>query len=167
MTVKKIFLSFVGEKRWLEKMNEEGYELMSAAPFTYTLEKTDERVTYEYVYLKKGKKSFDELDYKSRDRDARAVYANAETALFKKPVSKGEITIFSGDSERRLNLLKRRSAVYTESICLFAAVMLLCMLWSRTSAIVTLLFAALSGALAIKSLLQALVIDKYMKKGNK
>ena len=45
----KIFFSFADECGWLEKMNKEGYELMSAAPLTFRFEKTNNTVNYEYI----------------------------------------------------------------------------------------------------------------------
>ena len=85
MTVKhRMFFSFVDEKRWLEKMNSDGLELMRAAPFKFEFEKTDIPVLYEYVPLRHGRKSFSALNYKKKDKYLKAVYAKADMALFRK-----------------------------------------------------------------------------------
>ena len=122
MIIRKMFLSFIGEKRWLEKMNRDGYEPTRVTPYTYEFEKTDKSVVFEYVFLKNGKKSFDALDYKQKDADAKAVYANAEVALFKKPADKGAFTILT-ESQKKVNLLRKRSSLYTECLIFLAVTM--------------------------------------------
>ena len=161
-----MFLSFIGEKRWLEKMNRDGYEPTRVTPYTYEFEKTDKSVVFEYVFLKNGKKSFDALDYKQKDADAKAVYANAEVALFKKPADKGAFTILT-ESQKKVNLLRKRSSLYTECLIFLAVTMMLIMLWVRQSMLIMLLFAIVTGILTVKGAIQAVLLDKYIKGNGK
>lgn len=163
MIKKKFFLFFDSEKKWLKKMNNEGYELVKAGPFTYQFEKTDVKLDYEYVFLKNGKKSYDNLDYKSKDPDAKAVYANAETALFKKPCDKGEFTIFQSLDEKKKNYLAKRSSLYTESICFLGATFMFLMLFSRQKMIIMLLFAIVTALLTLRSFVQSRLLDKCFR----
>lgn len=167
MTVKKFFRSFLKEKRWLEKMNGDGYELMSAAPFTYTFEKTGKQTAYEYVFLKKGRKSYIEFDYKSKDSDAKAVYANGYVALFKKPVKKGEFTLFKSFSDKRTNYMKRRSSLYIGAVAYVAGFAISVLLWQRLDALPLLFVGIAFAVLGINNYLLSMEIDKYINKVKK
>jgi hypothetical protein len=116
MIRRKYFLSFLKEKDWLVHKNRNGYELVSRRGFNYDIKKTLIPVEYEYVFLKKGKKSYKEFDYKSKDAEAQAIYANGDILLLKKPLSKGEISVFSNSTERINNANEKRAALNITAI---------------------------------------------------
>ncbi len=164
MIKKKFFLSFVNEKRWLEKMNGDGFELVKAAPFTYQLEKTDKKIIYEYVCFKHGKRDFDNFNYKLKDSGAKAVYLNGETALFKKDAQKGEFTLFASADEKKLNYLRRRSSLYMTSLCFLAASVCCLMLYRRLEASIMLAFCIACALLTLSYFVQSFLLDRYIKK---
>ena len=132
MTVKhRMFFSFVDEKRWLEKMNSDGLELMRAAPFKFEFEKTDIPVLYEYVPLRHGRKSFSALNYKKKDKYLKAVYAKADMALFKKPESKGKPELLTSD-ERLLAFARYKSSVSMYALMMLALTAVFILLSGRT-----------------------------------
>lgn len=118
MRITKIFLTVYSEKKWLESQAQKGYELKKRDGFTYIFEKTDKKVCYGYVFLKNGRKSFVALDYKSKDKNATAVYGNGFVALFKKYDEKPEI--LSRD-ELKLNHLRHRQSRFTAALCIMVA----------------------------------------------
>ena len=133
MLIRKLFISHTAEKKWLESMNAKGYELVSAAPFSYTLEKTGKRVSYEYIPLRKGKRTFDALDYKKKDKSARAVYCKSDMALFKKPADAGAFTV-ADEGEKRIMFAWYRNGIWTRALVYLAVFAMLSMLASRFSA---------------------------------
>ncbi len=125
MVITKFFISFIKEKNWLEQMNKKGYELKKRSGFVYMFEKTDTEVLYEYVFLKNGKRSYCEFDYKSKDTDAKAIYGNADMFLLKKPKSKGKVTVFQTLDEKKLNAAKKKAAL-NSTAALYIGVCALC-----------------------------------------
>ena len=163
MTVKhRIFLSFADEKRWLENMNRDGYELMSVSPFTYTFEKTDTAVFYEYIPLSRGRKSFKSLDYKKKDRDMRAVYANSEMALFKKPLDKDMPKLMSV-SEKLLAFAKYRVSLSTYALVFLAVGAIFIMLGGRAGIPLMYAPAILFVLLALNDFYRAARTEQYIK----
>ena len=118
MKITKIFFSVNGEKKWLEAQAQKGYELVKRDGFGYVFEKTDKKVCYSYVFLKNGRKSFLALDYKNKDKKAKAVYGNGYVALFKRYDQKPEIL---GDDGQKLNYLRHRQSRFTAALCMMAA----------------------------------------------
>lgn len=147
-TVKrKYFLGTAKEKAYLDKMNADGYELVSAAPFTYVFEKTDRQVNYEYVMLKHGKRSYLAFNYKERDPNAKAVYANGDCALFKKAVEDGEFTLFSDTDEKRLNRAQKKTSFNTNMTIFIALTVIFITLGKNATP--SIVCAVLSALLAI------------------
>ena len=128
MVRKKFFISFLKEYEWLESKNRNGYELESRKLNCYNVSKTLVPVEYEYVFLKKGKKSYKEFDYKSRDKDAKAVYANADVLLVKKPLVKGDITVFSGREEKLRNAAEKRTSLNISALIMLGIALILSVL---------------------------------------
>ncbi len=118
MKITKIFFSINSEKKWLESQAEKGYELVKREGFSYIFEKTEKRVCYSYVFLKNGRKSFLALDYKNKDKKAKAVYGNGYVALFKRYDEKPEI--LDRDS-LKLNYLRHRQSRFTGGLCIMVA----------------------------------------------
>lgn len=159
----KIFLSFADEERWLYKMNEDGYELVRASLFTFAFEKTGKAVKYSYIPLKHGRRSFTALDYKNRDADIKAVYANSEMALFKKPTDSGEQRLLS-----RSELLKAyavyRSSLSVHAVVYVAVFAMLSMLYTRMHAPAALIPAALFLIIGVLNFYRAHKTEQYIKK---
>lgn len=156
MKITKIFLTTYAEKKWLESQH--GFELTKREGFGYTLEKTDEDVFYRYVFLKNGRKSFLELDYKSKDKNAQAIYGNGFVALFKKY---GEKPSILPTEQLKLNYLRHRQRRITTAICLLAAALcaaavgrILAPLW---------LLSALFIAVSVVYLIDARATEKMIK----
>ena len=147
MTVRKIFLSAEDEHKFLKQMNGKGFELMSASPFTYNFDKTDREVAYQYIPIK-GRRGYNALDYKSKDKDAKAVYAKSDIALFKKSADKGDFTILSAN-ELNLRLIKRRSAAFNRSLALIALCALLATLGARANSTPPVILSAILLVFAI------------------
>lgn len=124
MVRNKFFLTFLKEHEWLISKNRNGYELDSRRAFRYDIKKTCIPVNYEYVFLKKGKKSYKAFDYKSKDPEAKAVYANADILLIKKPMTKGDITVFASDTERKRNAAEKRTALNISSLLLLGTALI-------------------------------------------
>lgn len=118
MRITKIFLTVYAEKKWLESQAKIGYELTKRDGFTYIFEKTDRQVCYSYVFLKNGRKSFQALDYKNKDKKACAIYGNGYVALFKRYDEKPEIL---GRDELKLNFLRHRQSRFTSALCIMVA----------------------------------------------
>lgn len=116
MKVNKIFITTYSEKKWLDKMADDGYELIKHQGILYEFEKTDKRIFYQHIFLKKGRKSYLELDYKKKDKDAKAIYGNGFVALFRR--YKESPKILSSD-ELRLNYLKHKQKRTTSYLCFF------------------------------------------------
>ena len=112
------FLTTYGEKKMLEAQAQNGYELIKREGFSYIFEKTDKKVCYSYVFLKNGKKSFMALDYKNKDKNAKAVYGNGYVALFKRYDQKPEI--LSRDEQKK-NILRHRQSRFTSALCIMVA----------------------------------------------
>ncbi len=114
MEIKKIFLTTYAEKKWLEEQAKNGYALKKHHGITYVFEKSDSPVFYRYIFLKKGRKSFLELDYKNRDPKCEFIYGNGFVALFsRKDAYPG---ILSGN-DLKLNYLKHRQSRQTAALC--------------------------------------------------
>lgn len=116
VTRKKFFTDCRKEKKWLEDMNKLGYELVSATLGRYKFNKTDRKIIYDYVFLKSGRKSFKEFDYKSKDARCKAVYANADRALFKRLESAGDFTLFSSRDEKILNAERKKTQLNSHAL---------------------------------------------------
>ena len=150
MKIKKIFLTVYDEKKWLEQKAEEGYILKRRKGVTYELEKTDGKVFYRYIFLKKGRKSFLELDHKNRDPKCRFIYGNGFVALFCR--EDGYPELMSGN-ELKQNYIKHRQTRQTLCICCAAA--------CCTSALrYRFILAALFGVLAVYYWLDVKKLDK-------
>lgn len=113
---KKFFISCQKEKKWLEAMNSIGYELVSASLGRYKFNKTDRKIIFEYVFLKNGRKSFKEFDYKTKDARCKAVYANADRALFKRLESAGDFTLFESRDDKILNAEKKKTQLNSHAL---------------------------------------------------
>ena len=98
----KIFLTAALEKKWLDQMSQNGFELLSRKGFSYEFKKSSRQTFYQYVFLKHGKKSFLQLDYKKRDPKAKLVYGGSEFALFKR---KGECPQVLAGNNLKINYL--------------------------------------------------------------
>ena len=131
----KFFLSPESEIRWLESMNRLGFEPVSASLFSYTFEKTGRELEFCHVFLKKGKKSYREFDYKSRDPQSKAVYANADRALFKKEKAKGGFNLFSNSAERLLNAEQKRASLNTQALIYLGLVLICTLLFNSISVV--------------------------------
>lgn len=123
MKITKLFLNTAAQLRWLNSMSQNGYELTRRTLFCYHFEKSNTPTFYQYVFLKQGKKSFLELDYKAKDKNARLVFGNSELALFK---CKGREPQILSDKDLRLNHLmyiqkKRMSAVMSLALAMCAS----------------------------------------------
>lgn len=163
MTVKhRMFFSFVDEKRWLEKMNCDGLELMRAAPFKFEFEKTDTPVHYEYVPLRRGKKSFSALNYKKKDKNLKVVYAKSDMALFKKPQSKGQPELLTGN-ERLLAFARYKSSVSMYALVMLALTAVFILLSGRTGLAVLYFPALLFLSAACGDFYRASRTEQYMR----
>ncbi len=129
----KLFFSLTAQKQFLDTMNKKGYELIGAAPFTYKFEKTNRAVCYQFIPVK-GRNGYLALDYKNKDKNAKAIYAKSDVVLFKKIADKGDFTIIS-ENELKLRLAKRKSKNYNLSLCLIALGILMATLGSRVSSL--------------------------------
>ena len=118
MEIKKIFLTIYNEKIFLEKMAKDGYVLTKHKGTSYFFEKTEKNVFYRYIFLKNGRKSFLELDYKNRDPNCRLIYGNGFVALFSREDDYPELM---SKSELKMNYLKHRQSKFTSAICYVAA----------------------------------------------
>ena len=124
MIRRKFFLSFIKELEWLRRKNRNGYELASRRMADYDIKKTNVPVSYEYVFLKNGKKSYKEFDYKSKDPSAIAVYANADMLLVKKPICDGALTLFSSASDKKQNAAQKRTALNMSALIFLGATLI-------------------------------------------
>ncbi len=154
----KVFLTVNSEKKWLEKMAERGYALKKRAGFCYIFEKKN-NVKYQYVFLKNGRKSFLQLDYKKRDSDCRFIYGNSNVALFCKD---GQSPSVLTESEIKINYLRRKQKCTTTYLCL---IMIGCSL-SALARIITPMWiiAGLCLAAAFVYIFETRGIDKMVKK---
>ena len=117
MEIKKIFLTIYDEKVFLEKMAKDGYVLTKHKGVSYFFEKTEKNVFYRYIFLRNGRKSFLELDYKNRDPKCKFIYGNGFVALFSREDGCPELM---SKSELKMNYLKRRQSRQTMGICYIA-----------------------------------------------
>lgn len=124
MIRRKYFLSFLKELEWLRRKNRNGYELASRRGIGYDIKKTNVPVSYEYVFLKSGKKSYKEFAYKTKDPDATAVYANADMLLVKKPISSGKLTLFASQSDKKQNAAQKRTALNMSALILLGGALI-------------------------------------------
>lgn len=161
--VHKFFLSFADELRWLEKMNKDGYELMSVSPMTYKFEKNDNRVQYEYIPLRHGKKSFIALDYKNKDKNTKVVYASYDIALFKKSQNKGLPAILT-TKEKRLAFERYRSSLSLHSIIYIAIFAMLSLIAGRFSVYPLYIMSAFFLIFSASGFYNASKTEKYIKK---
>lgn len=83
-------------------MSQDGFELMSRKGFTYEFGQTSKAIFYQYVFLKHGKKTFLQLNYKKLDPKAKLVYGGSEFALFKR---NGQAPEVLDRSKLRINYL--------------------------------------------------------------
>ena len=104
--------------------NHNGYELETRKGVRYDMKRTLMPVSYEYVFLPKGRKSYKAFDYKSKDPDARAVYANGDVLLVKKPLSKGDITVFNSIDDKKLNAAKKRTSLNKSALLLIGVALI-------------------------------------------
>ncbi len=118
MTIKKIFLSVFSEKAWLEQMAKDGYVLKKHCGISYMFEKTEKNVFYRYIFLKNGRKTFLELDYKNRDPKCNFIYGNGMYALFSREDTFPEIM---PNDELKLNYVRYRQRRQTSALCYIAA----------------------------------------------
>ncbi len=163
MTVKhRMFFSFVDEGRWLEKMNSDGLELMRAAPFKFEFEKTDTQVQYEYVPLRRGKKSFSALNYKKKDKNLKAVYAKSDMALFKKPKSKGKSELLT-NAELFLAFARYKSSISINALIMLAFTAVFILLAGRTGLAVLYIPALLFLLAACGNFYRAARTEQYMR----
>lgn len=160
--IHRIFFSFFDEKRWLDKMNEDGFELMHASLFTYAFEKTDKRVRYEYIPLAHGRKSFLALDYKTKDKDVKAVYGKSDMALFKKPADKGTPSVLTA-AEKRLAFARYRSSLSIYSLVFFAAAAIIALPARRADMKLLLIPSVIFIAVAAGELLRSAKVQRYIK----
>lgn len=158
----KIFFSFADECGWLEKMNKEGYELMSAAPLTFRFDKTNNTVNYEYIPLKRGKKSFLALDYKKKDKDLKAIYATSDMALFKKTKSKGLPELMT-INEKKLAFERYRSSLSLHGIIYTAVFAMLCLTAMRYMFYMLYAPAAVFLIFSVSCFYNASRTEKYIK----
>lgn len=114
MEIKKIFLTTYAEKKWLEEKAKKGYALKKHYGITYVFEKSDSPVFYRYIFLKKGRKSFLELDHQNRDPKCRLIYGNGFVALFSRADTYPELLT---KQELKLNYLKHRQSRQTAALC--------------------------------------------------
>lgn len=161
----KLFISILAEKKWLENMNRLGYEPISAGLGSYKFEKTDRRLKFEYVFLKNGRKSFKEFDYKSKDARCKAVYANADRALFKRLDSAGEFTLFGSDEERILNAERKKTALNSQALLNMGLVLIFTLLSEIIYPLAWFLrlCVAVFAVLAIIDYTQTYQLSKYIK----
>ena len=124
MNVTKLFFTTNGEKKWLEKMAREGMLLVKRRGFTYIFEKTDKQIFYRHIFLKKGRQSFARLDYKQKDKDAKAVYGNGYVALFYRL---GEEPCILPRDKLRSNYLMHKQRRTTGYLCYFMASLIVAM----------------------------------------
>ncbi|MBQ8605919.1 MAG: hypothetical protein IJ408_04210 [Clostridia bacterium] len=166
MVRRKLFLSFLKEYQWLVHKNRNGYELDSRRLFNYDIKKTLVPVSYEYVFLKNGKRSYKEFDYKSKDPDAKAVYANSDILLVKKPISLGKITVFKSADEKKQNALKKRASLNTTALVLLGIALIMTVFMKILSpfAIVFLIADVFLILLAGYNYFLSYQIGKYIKK---
>ena len=161
-TIHRMFFSFFDEKRWLDKMNEDGFELMRASLFTYVFEKTDKRVRYEYIPLRRGRKSFLALDYKNKDKDVKAVYGKSDMALFKKPADKGAPSVMTA-GEKRLAFERYKSSLSVYSLVFFALAAMFALLARRADMKLLLIPSVIFIAVAAGELLRSAKARRYIK----
>lgn len=124
-------------------MAREGYILKKHRGISYELEKSEKGVFYRYIFLKKGRKTFLELDHKNRDPKCRLIYGNGYVALFSRTDAYPELLT---KSELKLNYLKHRQGRQTYAIY-YIALCCAFVLLARTLSplwVVSVLFAALS-----------------------
>ncbi len=158
MIIKKLFLTIYSEKKWLEKMASEGYVLKKHRGITYEFEKSDKGVFYRYIFLKNGRKSFLELDYKTRDPKCRLIYGNGYVALFSRKDAHPELLT---KQELKLNYLKHRQGRQTTAICYIAVC---CMFVLATRILSPLcVLSAVFAALAVLYVFDARNTDKMIK----
>lgn len=162
----KFFFSAESELKWLESINRLGYEPVSASLFSYTFEKTDREMQFEHVFLKSGKRSYKEFNYKSRDNKAKAVYANGDRALFKKPTSQGGFELFSSNAERLLNAEQKRASLNTQALIYLGAVLICTLLSESISVLAWVMRAgvAVFGFLSVYDYIFAFTLGKYIAK---
>lgn len=161
-TIHRMFFSFFDEKRWLDKMNEDGFELMRASLFTYVFEKTDKSVRYEYIPLRRGRKSFLALDYKNKDKDVKAVYGKSDMALFKKPADKGASSVMTA-GEKRLAFERYKSSLSVYSLVFFALAAMFALLARRADMKLLLIASVIFIAVAAGELLRSAKVRRYIK----
>lgn len=158
MIIKKLFLTTYSEKVWLENMARKGYVLTRHRGISYQFEKSDNNVFYRYIFLKNGRKSFVELDYKNRDPKCRFVYGNSYFALFLK---EGDRPALLSNQELKLNYLRYRQGRYTAAICYVAACC--AFIVSAKTFLPMLLIAGIFAVLAALYMLDVKHIDKMIK----
>lgn len=118
MEIKKIFLNVYSEKKWLEQMGKKGYVLKRHKGVSYLFEKSENKVFYRYIFLKNGRKSFIELDHKSRDPKCRFIYGNGFVALFCRD---DDYPSLLPDADLKMNYLKHRQGRQTAALCYIAS----------------------------------------------
>lgn len=161
----KFFFSADAERKWLENINRLGYEPVSASLFSYTFEKTDREMQFEYVFLKNGKKSYKEFNYKSRDPRSKAVYANADRALFKKQKTQGDFELFSSRAEKMLNVEQKRSSLNTQAL-VYLGMVLICLLLSNGISMISWVMracVAVFALLAVYDYISVFALGKYIR----
>ena len=161
-TIHRMFFSFFDEKRWLDKMNEDGFELMRASLFTYVFENTGKSVRYEYIPLRRGRKSFLALDYKNKDKDVKAVYGKSDMALFKKPADKGAPSVMTA-GEKRLAFERYKSPLSVYSLVYFAVAAMFALLARRSDMKLLLIPSVIFIAVAAGELLRFAKVRRYIK----
>jgi len=137
MIIKKLFLTIYAEKKWLEEQAKLGYALKRHTGISYEFEQTDKSVFYRYIFLKNGRKSFLELDYKRRDPNCSFIYGNGIVALFKREEAYPEV--LSVD-ELKKNYLKHRQSRH---IFRLVAILFLCSSIMRLRVVMIVLWAVL------------------------
>ncbi len=157
MIIKKIFLTVYSEKKWLEKMAGEGYALKRHKGISYEFEKSETPVFYRYIFLKNGRKSFLELDHKTRDPKCEFIYGNGFVALFSRKDAHPELMT---KQELKLNYLKHRQARHTAALCYVMG----CCIFALATRVLSPLcvVSALFAVLGVLYMIDARKIDKMI-----